>query len=108
MQLHGFYLPYPHDRSTKSGRHSISITQMNEIFDFLLRSLCSVSQHRMQMIARRRARAMRALRIVDRLAIAKAQSFSLSYPLKWVSMTLAASYRRVRTRRSPHFEMPPR
>jgi hypothetical protein len=33
------------------------------------------------MIARRRAKAMRALRMVDRLAIAKAQSFSLSWPL---------------------------
>jgi hypothetical protein len=33
------------------------------------------------MIARRRARATLALRIVDRLAIAKAQSFSLSWPL---------------------------
>jgi hypothetical protein len=33
------------------------------------------------MIARRRARAILALRIVDRLAIAKAQSLSLSWPL---------------------------
>jgi hypothetical protein len=33
------------------------------------------------MMARRRARAMRALRIVDRLAMAKAQSLSLSWPL---------------------------
>jgi hypothetical protein len=33
------------------------------------------------MMARRRARAIRALRIVDRLAIAKAQSLSLSWPL---------------------------
>ena len=32
-------------------------------------------------IARRRARAMRALRMLDRLAIAKAQSLSLSWPL---------------------------
>jgi len=59
------------------------------------------------MMARRRARAMRALRIVDRLAMAKAHSLSLSWPLYRVSMTLAASYRRVCTRRSPHFEMPP-
>jgi 2-polyprenyl-6-methoxyphenol hydroxylase-like FAD-dependent oxidoreductase len=33
------------------------------------------------MIARRRARAMRALRMVDRLPVAKAQSLSLSGPL---------------------------
>jgi hypothetical protein len=33
------------------------------------------------MIARRRARATLALRIVDRLAMAKAQSLSLSWPL---------------------------
>ena len=59
------------------------------------------------MTARRRASAIRALRIVDRLAIAKAQSFSVSYPLNRVSMTLAASYSSVRTRRSPHFEMLP-
>ena len=39
----------------------------------------------------RRAKAMRALRIVDRLVIAKAQSLSLSWPLERVSMTLAAS-----------------
>ena len=50
---------------------------------------------------------MSALRIVDGLAIAKAQSLSLSWPLWRVSMTLAASYSMVRTRRSPHFEMPP-
>ena len=40
-----------------------------------------VSQIACMMIARRRARATRALRIVDRLAIAKAQSLSLSWPL---------------------------
>ena len=45
--------------------------------------------------------------IVDRLAIANAQSFSLSGPLYRVSMTFAASYKSVRTRRSPHFEMLP-
>ena len=51
---------------------------------------------------------MRAFRIVDRLAIAKAQSLSFERgPCSGVSMTLAASYRRVRTRRSPHLEMPP-
>ena len=34
---------------------------------------------------------MRALRIFERLAMAKAQSFSFSSPLYRVSMTLAAS-----------------
>jgi hypothetical protein len=43
----------------------------------------SVSSRSMacMMMARRRARATRAFRIVDRLAIAKAQSFSFSWPL---------------------------
>jgi hypothetical protein len=59
------------------------------------------------MMARRRASATRALRIVDRLAIANAQSLSFSGPLYRVSMTFAASYKRVRSRRSPHFEMLP-
>jgi len=47
------------------------------------------------------------LDMVDRLAIAKAQSLSFNGPLYRVSMTFAASYKKVRTRRSPHFEMLP-
>lgn len=42
-------------------------------------------------IARRRASATRALRMVERRAIANAQSFSLSGCFQRVSMTLAAS-----------------
>ena len=57
------------------------------------------------MMASRRASAIRAFRRVDRRAIADAHSFSLSAPLQRVSMTFAASYSRVRTRRSPHLEM---
>ena len=43
------------------------------------------------MIASRRASAIRAFRMVERFAIANAQSFSFSGPLKRVSMTFAAS-----------------
>ena len=56
-------------------------------------------------IASRRARAMRALRIVERFAMARAQALSYRGCLQRVSITLAASYRSVLTRRSPHFEM---
>lgn len=43
------------------------------------------------MMARRRASATRALRVFERRAMASAQSFSFSSPLKRVSKTLAAS-----------------
>lgn len=43
------------------------------------------------MMARRRASATRALRIFERPAMASAQSFNFSWPLKRVSKTLAAS-----------------
>ena len=50
-----------------------------------------------RMIARRLARATRAFLIVERAPIASAHSFYLSGPAYLVSMTLAASYRTVRT-----------
>src|SRR3954452_10728682 len=59
------------------------------------------------MMASRRASAIRALRMVERFAIANAQSLILRDYLQRVSMTLAASWSSVRTRLSPHFEMLP-
>jgi len=59
------------------------------------------------MMARRRASAIRASRMVVRLAIAKGKPLSFSGHGNAVSIVLATSYKRVLNRLSPHFEMLP-